>query len=132
MKRYNEEDNREREKFENRLIDAVLRGTADDVRNILKEGFEIDPNDLMIKIMWHCTDIEHVKILKEAGYNFKDDQRALEEFTKHAALKPEIAQFILDNGAVVSWRAIQNCANRYALDVLKILVNAKKDFFPID
>ena len=132
MKRLNQEESKEYEDFEERLANAMAYGTADDVRKILKEGFEIDLEHLMKMTMWHCNDLEDVKILKEQGYDFKDDQKAVEEFAKHGTLKPEILQFMIDNGAVISWKAIKLCANRYDLETLRIMVSSKKEFFPID
>ena len=119
------------EELEEKFVNALVCGTPDEVRKVLKQGYKFNPEEKMRLIMWHCNDVEHVKILKEMGYDFKDDEKCLEEFTKHAALKPDIAQYMIDNGAVVSWKAIQNCANRYDLDVLKLLVDNKKDFYPI-
>ena len=132
MKKYNEENHNAQEDFEERLVDAITDGTPDDVREILKEGFEIDLNYLMQLVMYHCRTVEDVKILKEAGYNFKGDNKAVEEFATWAALDPKILQFMLDNGAVISWKAIQKCADRYSIETLRLMINSKKDFFPVD
>lgn len=132
MKKRDEKWIKKQEELQGEFALALAYYTVDDARKVLKKGFKPDPNEIMPLIMWHCKDLDYVILLKELGYDFKDDQRCLEEFTKYAALKPEIAQYMIDNGAVISWKAIQQCAKRWDLDVLKILVNNKKEFFPVD
>ena len=120
----------EMEKLRDKFITALAYGAPEDPKKVVEEGFSCEPDEAMKMIMWHCSYVEHVEVLKDLGYNFKDDEKCIEEFCKHAALKPEILQFMLDNGAYVSWKAIELCAKRGTIDVMKLLVDTKYSYRP--
>lgn len=119
--------------IDKKILDVIIYGSVDDAKIIIKENSKmINPKHIMKSVVRHCYDLEKFDLIKEAGYEIKGDSKCLEEFTNSGALKPELVQFFIDNGAEISWKAIQNCASRYDIEALKLLVNAKDDFFPID
>ena len=135
MSKYYDQDGKElREKdlsIEERIHYAILYKEEKKVKAFIEAGFEIDPVE-NLKLIMITDDFKMITLLEDLNYPFKDDHKCIEEYIKYGSGLTEVARFMLDKGAVVSWKAIQMAANRYNLKLVKLLAKEKNDFFPVD
>ena len=126
---YEEKRNEElsiQEKFEN----AVIYGKLDEAKAILDEGYELDPIEERRTIMI-SNNFEMIKLLERMDYPFKDDEKCIEEYIRYGSGLTEVVQYMLDRGAVISWKALELAVNHYNLNLVKLLAENKNDFFPV-
>ena len=127
---YSNYDYEVKEKIEEEISSAIIEKNHEKVKFYIKQGYIKDAKKYLKSVMI-SNDFEMIKLLKEMGYQFKNDHKCIEEYMRYGSGLEEVLMYLLNNGATVSWKALEITVNHSNLPALNLLMDRKKDFFPV-